>query len=226
MNIAIGRAGLIGGEAERDGKFNGPGTKRNFAPGNRSFDDFLIVKPGRDLGRRNGDLDMIPVAGIKADALGGFVLRGVKIIEAGESDCRPAPASQNQAAKRVAHRKRQAAKKIAAVSFHGVERYFVIGFRERAIGPIDAGHDTARGEMDFVGRNRDFAGGDKIGVGPVVEIAAIEQRRPVGGPSRRRRRLRAGAKRHEGERQGDGESESEHFHGSNCSGMQCKFNIR
>ncbi len=226
MNIAIGGAGLIRRQAKGDGKLNRAGAKGDFASGDGGVDYFLIVKPRGDFPGRDGDLDVMPMAGVERDALAGFVFGGVQIVEAGKADSRSAPAAENQAAKGIADGKSQPAKEIVALGFHGVERDFVIGFGQRAVGPIDAGHDAADGEMDFIGHNRDLAAGDKIAVGPVVKVAAVEKRGPVGGPGVRRSLGRSAncSQRQNSQRQG-GEPESERFHGSNSSGTRSKFNI-
>ena len=137
-------------------------------------DDLLFADPGFNLLFRHADFDRIPLLVVERMERGGFVLRGVGIVDARQSDRAATPTADDKAERMFADGKRQAAEEIAAVGPHRFQRNLVIHFGKRLrVG--DAGHVVADVKSEQTVFDAHFPLAAELRHLPTVERLAVEQ---------------------------------------------------
>ena len=183
LDVAQRPGGLPGGQAKRFGQVDVAGPQRNFATRDGLVHNLFVINPRLDLFLDDSQPKSMPATGIKFHIFGRFVFRCVQAVNARQSDDAAAPAADNERAKRVLDRKRQATEEVAAINLHGLERHFVVDLRQR-VGPTHAGEHHAGMKHEPAVFHIHLAVSGKVGDLPSFERLPVEQALPLVSPAR------------------------------------------
>ena len=148
-------------------------------PGERLVDHPLIVDEALDPFGCHTHAHGIPLSSFEGVVVRGVVIGRIAAVDARQADHASAPAAHNQAARIVAHGKREAAEEVGAFDPPGVEADLVL-LSGKFTAPGDAAHvgtlcdlDRTRGDphLPFPAKRRRL---------PACERTAVEQLPPVG----------------------------------------------
>src|SRR5207249_3553442 len=121
----------------------------------------------------DSNANVIPMSLVKPHEFCRFILGSIRAVDARNPDDAAAPSTHDKSAVGIRDRKRQTAKEIAAIDFHGLQRDFVIRFGN-VIGQIDPGESDSLMQEDLALLDIYLGAPGEIGRFPALKGFAIK----------------------------------------------------